>query len=68
VVELLLLESDPELPELPEPPDLLELDDSDDELELDDSVDDEPPDSLLFAAAVDEPLLEVFDASRLSLR
>lgn len=46
---------------------LLELDESDDELEPDDS-DDDDPESPLFAAAVDELLLELFDASRLSLR
>jgi hypothetical protein len=59
------------LPEEPEESDFalelpLELDDSDDEPELDDS-DEDDPESLLFAAALDE-LLALFDASRLSLR
>ena len=61
---LLLLVSDPELAELPE----LDESEGEDELVLVFSAEDEPLDSPLFAAADDEPLLELFDASRLSLR
>jgi hypothetical protein len=59
----------PDLSEPLEPLELLELDESDEpELVLDDSLDDEPLDSPVLAAAAVEALLELWDASRLSLR